>query len=108
MTFYRKGEPFILKKKGRFTMKKRLIMLILSIVFVLSACSNSANGKEQVVIYTNGDEEAVTAVGNALDSAGYEGQYVLQTLGTSELGGKLLAEGGSNRSRFSDDELLFY
>ena len=30
---------------------------------------------------------------NALDGAGYEGQYLVQSLGTSELGGKLIAEG---------------
>ena len=30
---------------------------------------------------------------NALDSNGYEGKYIVQTFGTSELGGKLLAEG---------------
>lgn len=30
---------------------------------------------------------------NALNAGGYEGQYVFQTFGTSELGGKLLAEG---------------
>ena len=30
---------------------------------------------------------------NALDKNGYEGQYLFQTFGTSELGGKLLAEG---------------
>ena len=30
---------------------------------------------------------------NALKGAGYEGQYVFQSLGTSELGGKLMAEG---------------
>ena len=30
---------------------------------------------------------------NALDAGGYEGKYIVQTYGTSELGGKLLAEG---------------
>ena len=30
---------------------------------------------------------------SALDGNGYEGQYIFQTFGTSELGGKLLAEG---------------
>ena len=30
---------------------------------------------------------------NTLDENGYEGQYVFQTFGTAELGGKLLAEG---------------
>ena len=47
----------------------------------------------QVVIASNADEEALTAYRNALDAAGYEGQYVVQSFGTSELGGKLLAEG---------------
>lgn len=48
---------------------------------------------EQVIIYSNADDEAITAMTNALNSNGYEGQYVFQTFGTSELGGKLLAEG---------------
>ncbi len=64
---------------------------ILGLVTVLGACGN---GTDEVVIYTNGDEEAVVAMENALDGAGYEGQYLVQSLGTSELGGKLLAEGG--------------
>ena len=46
-----------------------------------------------MVIYSNADEEAVTAMKNALDGNGYEGKYIFQTYGTSELGGKLLAEG---------------
>ena len=48
---------------------------------------------EQVIIYSNADEEAITAMSNALDANGYEGQYVFEVFGTSELGGKLLAEG---------------
>ena len=64
---------------------------------LLTACggNNSAgNSREkQVVIYSNADEEAVTAMKNALDGNGYEGKYIFQTYGTSELGGKLLAEG---------------
>lgn len=47
----------------------------------------------QVVIYTNADEEAVTAYENALDANGFEGRYIIQSFGTSELGGKLMAEG---------------
>ena len=38
-------------------------------------------------------EEAITAIENALNAGGYEGKYIVQTYGTSELGGKLLAEG---------------
>lgn len=36
---------------------------------------------------------AAAAMKSALDGNGYEGQYIFQTFGTSELGGKLLAEG---------------
>lgn len=75
------------------SMKKIMLSLVaFSLVFVLAACSSGA--EEQVVIYTNSDEEAMTAIENALNGAGYEGKYVLQSLGTSELGGKLIAEGG--------------
>lgn len=58
-----------------------------------SAGESGDTSAEQVVIYSNADEEAITAMENALDSNGYEGQYVFQTFGTSELGGRLLAEG---------------
>ncbi|WP_353652997.1 extracellular solute-binding protein [Olsenella uli] len=53
----------------------------------------AAPAEGQVVIASNADEEALAAYRNALDAAGYEGQYVIQSFGTSELGGKLLAEG---------------
>lgn len=57
------------------------------------AGNGSAAGEKQVVIYSNADDEAVTAMKNALDAGGYEGRYIFQGFGTSELGGKLLAEG---------------
>ena len=50
------------------------------------------SGGEQVIIYTNADDEAVEAIRRTLDSCGYSGVYLLQSFGTSELGGKLLAE----------------
>lgn len=56
-----------------------------------SAAGTSA--EKQVVIYSNADDEAITAMTNALDRNGYAGKYVFETFGTSELGGKLLAEG---------------
>lgn len=60
----------------------------------LAGCGSS--GKEsQVIIYSNADDEAVAAMKAALDSGGYEGRYLFQTFGTSELGGKLLAEKAS-------------
>lgn len=61
---------------------------------VLTGCGSKSNASEdQVVLYTNADDEAVAAMQHALDTNGFEGQYIVQTFGTSELGGKLLAEG---------------
>lgn len=45
------------------------------------------------VIYTNADEEAQVAIKAALDKNGFNGKYIMQSFGTSELGGKLSAEG---------------
>lgn len=63
----------------------------LAISSILTGCASSKN--EEVVIYTNADDEAIEVMKETLDSNGYEGKYLLQTFGTSELGGKLLAEG---------------
>lgn len=49
--------------------------------------------EEKLIIYSNADDEAVQAIKAALDENGYKGKYIFQTFGTSELGGKLLAEG---------------
>jgi iron(III) transport system substrate-binding protein len=72
-----------------------LCCLFISLVIGLAGCggSESASKAQTVVIYTNADKEAVEAMQNSLNTAGYEGKYVLQTMGTSELGGKLMAEG---------------
>ncbi|HWR05393.1 extracellular solute-binding protein [Sporomusa sp.] len=66
-------------------------LMLFSMLFAVAGCSGKS--AQKVVIYTNADKEAVEAMQNSLNTAGYEGKYVLQTLGTSELGGKLMAEG---------------
>ncbi|MFD0959283.1 extracellular solute-binding protein [Paenibacillus chungangensis] len=78
------------------TMKAVLLsIVVLSLMFALAGCGNDGSlAEEKVVISTNADEEAVAAMEAALKEAGYEGKYVIQSLGTSELGGKLLTEGG--------------
>ena len=58
-----------------------------------TGCSQKKSEDSQVVIYSNADDEAVDAMKKALDNNGYKDQYIFQTFGTSELGGKLLAEG---------------
>lgn len=60
---------------------------------VASVLYDEMLGRDQVIIYSNADDEAVAAMKDALDENGYEGQYTFQSFGTSELGGKLLAEG---------------
>ena len=64
----------------------------LAAVCLVAAGCGSSEKEAQVVIYSNADDEAVEAIKTALDSNGYEGKYLFQTFGTSELGGKLLAE----------------
>ncbi|WP_246599446.1 extracellular solute-binding protein [Clostridium lacusfryxellense] len=66
-------------------------LMVCSMLVTLIGCSPKS--AQKVVIYTNADEEAVASIQKSLNSSGYEGKYVLQTQGTSELGGKLMAEG---------------
>ncbi len=86
-------------------MKKLCIVMAAAAAAVaLSGCSDKAPESAaktgagtaeaaQVVIYSNADEEAQQAIKNALDQNGFKGKYLLQGFGTSELGGKLVAEG---------------
>lgn len=77
-------------------MKKVSIALMAGLMattgLAVTGCS-SKKADEKVVIYSNADDEAVESMKKALDGNGYKGKYVFQTFGTSELGGKLIAEG---------------
>lgn len=86
------------KEKGeRRTMKKwkKAVTCLMAGVLLLSGISMVGCGTKntQVVIYSNADDEAMKAIKATLDQNGYEGQYIFQSFGTSELGGKLMAEG---------------
>mgnify|MGYP005977338523 FL=1 len=60
----------------------------------LTGCSQPGGQKdEEVVIYSNADDEAVEAMKKTLDQNGYEGKYIFQTFGTSELGGNQTENG---------------
>lgn len=99
--FYKKGK----ERKGERKMKKLFKLLSLSIIGIsvisLIGCTSSKNGAEtgkntkekQVIIYSNADDEAVESMKKTLDNNGYSNKYIFQTFGTSELGGKILAEG---------------
>lgn len=69
------------------------LLLICSIALIISACSGKAAENDKVIIYSNGDEEAITAMEQALKDEGLSGKYIIQSMGTSELGGKMIAEG---------------
>ena len=80
------------RARNLFTSVLSAVLAVLLVAFGFGATSTaSANG--QVVIYTNADDEAVVAFQNALDKNGFKDQYIIQSFGTSELGGKMLAEG---------------
>ena len=82
--------------KGDLKMIKRIKKVAVSAVMLMVigiSLISCGKGSDEVVIYTNADEEAIIAMENALDNAGYKGQYILQSLGTSELGGRLITEG---------------
>ncbi len=53
----------------------------------------SCDGQKQVVIYSNADDEAISSMSKALDKAGFKDQYIFTPFSTSELGGKVIAEG---------------
>ena len=73
---------------------KKVTAFMMTAALAASVLSGCGSGSEkQVVIYSNADDEAVEAMKETLDANGYEGKYLFQTFGTSELGGKLLAEG---------------
>ncbi|MEG0439570.1 MAG: ABC transporter substrate-binding protein, partial [Solibacillus sp.] len=69
-------------------------LAVASSAVVLAACGNgSASSNDQVIIYSNADDEAIEVMQNTLNDKGFKGEYIIQSVGTSELGGKLLAEG---------------
>ncbi len=51
--------------------------------------------EEKVIIYTNSDEECIKTMEDSLNNSGFKDKFIITGMGTSELGGKLLAEGKS-------------
>lgn len=73
---------------------KRILLGVFGLfVMVLAGCGNS--DADEVIIYSNADDEAIAIIEETLDEKGFEGQYTVQVMGTSELGGKIIAEGDS-------------
>ena len=78
---------------------KKGLKTVVSTFLVATVCMTCLFGcgsketEEQIIFYSNADDEAVEVMKETLDANGYEGKYVFQSLGTSELGGKMLAEG---------------
>lgn len=76
---------------------KKILSTALCACMALSLCAGltgcGSAEADTVIIYSNADDEAVESMKKTLDANGYEGKYTFQSFGTSELGGKLLAEG---------------
>ncbi len=92
-----KKEKIVKMRKVRTTGMKKIAAFAMAAVLGVSAMSMVGCGAgktdDQVIIYSNADDEAIEAMKHTLDENGYKDQYVFQTFGTSELGGKLIAEG---------------
>lgn len=92
-----KGLTYVITQK-RHAMKdkkrryKKYALLMVS-GCILMATMWMGGDREPVIIYSNADEEALLAIRKALDENGFANQYILQSFGTSELGGKIMAEG---------------
>ena len=71
---------------------KSVLGVVLVSLFAMS-CQFGAIAGEPIVIYSNADEEAIEVIEKTLDDNGFAGEYIIQTFGTSELGGRLIAEG---------------
>lgn len=83
-------------KNMRKFVKKAAVICVAGLMAVTGIAMTGCSSKKtdnKVVIYSNADDEAVDAMKKTLDSNGYKGKYTFQTFGTSELGGKLIAEG---------------
>lgn len=80
-------------KKQKIWKRGSAVLLAATILFVGISTAAEGGGRELVVIYSNADDEAITAIKETLDKNGFAGEYILQSFGISELGGKLLAEG---------------
>lgn len=78
-------------KRNRILTMMLAAVLTVGSAAALGGCGTST--EEQVIFYSNADDEAVEAMKAVLDANGYEGEYIFQSFGTSELGGKMLAEG---------------
>ncbi|WP_228480701.1 extracellular solute-binding protein [Staphylococcus sp. GDY8P57P] len=78
---------------------KLKIMLVLGALVCLALLCLSYFGlgssTDKVIIATNADEEAIAIMKESLNQHGYKGQYIIQPQGTSELGGKIMAEGSN-------------
>lgn len=80
-------------RNQKFCKRGSAVVLAAAVLTVGISVMADGGSRELVVIYSNADDEAITAMKKTLDENGFAGDYILQSFGTSELGGKLLAEG---------------
>lgn len=69
------------------------VFLTVALLGLVTSTSLAQGGVKKVVIYSNADEEAVEVMQKTLDENGYKDEYIIQSYGTSELGGKVKTEG---------------
>ena len=77
-----------ISKKVRIKkMRKKFLAAAVAMTMVVSAVFTGCGGSsasDEVILYTNADDEAIEAMKSTLDENGYSGQYIVQSFGTSE------------------------
>ena len=81
------------EKGGNVVKIKLIIFGIICAVLLYFSYAGLGASSDKVIIQTNADEEAIAAMETALNNHGYRGEYIVQPQSTSELGGKIMAEG---------------
>lgn len=79
--------------QGLFTTAwKKGLALLVGAMLIISPITLELSTNEKIIIYSNADEDVIRIMEEVLNQHGFQDQYILQSFGTSELGGKLLVE----------------
>lgn len=84
----------VTEKRGATKNSKfKYSLVVVGFLLLFLGSSVIGNAQKKVIIYSNADEEAIEVMRDTLDNNGYKDQYLIQSLGTNELGGRVMVEG---------------
>lgn len=72
---------------------KIVLGVLLCLILLYFSYFGLGSSTDKVIISSNADEEAIDVIDKTLKQHGFKGEYIIQPQSTSELGGKMIAEG---------------